>query len=213
MLLRRSEGNHGCMSPSTDLRVSDQERNAAITAIQAAYADGHLDEPNLERRLELALDARTRLELNQCLEGLGSTRLQSPFAPARPPVIHPGFTDSSTVSRSHGEGTVAGLTHLSALPFGPFGPGAVWLFSGEGTAVKREAAKALNFQVIAWVLGAVLGIAAGIFHLGFLAGIWGITWFVLTVVSGVKAWQGEDWENPVTTIVDKRLVHEGPRRR
>lgn len=200
------------MSPSTNLRVSDQERNAAITVIQAAYADGRLDEPNLERRLDLALNARTRLELNQCLEGLGGNRPQSPFATPTPPVLHPGFSGAFAVSRTHGEGPVAGLTHLSALPFGPFGPGAVWLFSGQGTAVKREAAKALNFQVIAWVIGAVLGIAAGIFNLGFLAGIWGFAWFALTVVSGVKAWKGEDWDNPVTAIVDKRLVDEGQRR-
>ncbi|TRY19463.1 DUF1707 and DUF4870 domain-containing protein [Tessaracoccus rhinocerotis] len=196
------------MSTSTNMRVSDQERNAAITAIQAAYAEGRLDEPNLERRLDLALNARTRLELNQSLEGLVRFRPQTPFTAPTMPLVRAGLAGTA-LQRSHADGPVAGLTHLSALPFGPFGPGAVWLFAGQGTAVRREAAKALNFQVIAWVIGAVLGIAAGIFNLGFLAGIWGVSWFVLTIVSGVKAWKGEDWENPVTTIVDKRLVDEG----
>lgn len=198
------------MSTSTNFRVSDQERNTAVTAIQAAYAEGRLDEPNLERRLDLALNARTRLELNQSLEGLVRPRPHAPFSAPSMPLVHAGI--ASNALQRHSDGPASGLTHLSALPFGPFGPGAVWLFSGQGTAVKREAAKALNFQVIAWVVGAVLGIAAGILNMGLLAGIWGIAWFVLTVVSGVKAWKGEDWDNPVTAIVDKRLVDEGGRR-
>lgn len=201
-----------CMSTSTNMRVSDQERNVAVSAIQSAYAEGRLDESNLERRLDLALNARTRLELNQSLEGLVRPRPQTPFAAPTMPLVHRDLAGTA-LQRTHVDGPVAGLTHLSALPFGPFGPGAVWLFSGQDTAVRREAAKALNFQVIAWVIGAVLGIAAGIFNLGFLAGTWGVAWFVLTVVSGVKAWQGDDWENPVTSIVGKRLVDEGRRRR
>lgn len=195
---------------SASLRVSDQERNDAIAAIQAAYADGRLDESNLERRLDLAFGARTRLELNQSLEGLVRPRLQTPFQVPSMPAIHPGFAASALQHTRHVEGPVAGLTHLSALPFGPFGPAAVWLFSGAGTPVKREAAKALNFQVISFALFVVLGLASNIFGgLGFLAGIWGFAWFLLTVVSGVKAWKGEDWDNPVTHIIDKRVVDEG----
>ncbi|MCC2592753.1 DUF1707 and DUF4870 domain-containing protein [Tessaracoccus sp. OS52] len=190
-------------------RVSDQERNGAIAAIQAAYADGRLDESNLERRLDLAFSARTRLELNQSLDGLVRPQFQSPFSSPGMPVVHPGFASSAIQHTRQSEGAASGLTHLSALPFGPFGPGAVWLFSTKGSAVNRQAAKALNFQVIAAVVGIVLGIVTGIFNIGFIAGLWGMTWFVLTVISGVKAWKGEDWENPVTAIVDKRLVDEG----
>lgn len=198
------------MSTSTHMRVSDEDRNAAVTTIQAAYAEGRLDEPNLERRLDLALNARTRLELDQALDGLARPRPQIPFSAPAMPLVHQTLTSSAL--RRHADGPASGLTHLSALPFGPFGPGAVWLFAGQGTAVKREAAKALNFQVIAWVIGAVLGVTAFVLNTGFFAGIWGLAWFVLTVASGVKAWQGEDWENPVTHVVGKRIVDEGHRR-
>lgn len=189
------------MSTSTNFRVSDAERNDAISTIQAAYADGRLDESHMERRLDLALGARTRLELSQATDGLVHHRPLATYSAPGLPIARPA------------DGPAAGLTHLSALPFGPFGPAAVWLFSGNGTAIKREAAKALNFQVIALVVGMVLGIVSGIFNLGFPSGVWGVAWFVLTVVSGVKAWNGQDWENPVTQIVGKRLVDEHPSRR
>ena len=80
------------------------------------------------------------------------------------------------------------------------GPGLVFALSTPGTHARREAAKAFNFQLISFVAFVVVGIVAGIteFDLfGFLLPLMGLGWFILTIVGGAKALQGENWRNPV----------------
>lgn len=196
--------------PASSLRVSDAERDEAVTAIQAAYADGRIDESVLERHLDLALTARTRVELLQALEGIRRPEPQLGWrerATWQPPAPV-ATTGYHLPARGMDRNTAHGLTHLSALPFSIFGPGAVWLWSSPGTDLRREAAKAVNFQAIILAASLAAGFVGLILNVGWFSGFVGLVWFVLTVVSGVKAFRGEPWENPVTAIVGKRLVSE-----
>lgn len=52
------------------IRPSDQARERAADALRAHYADGRIDEPELERRVELAYAARTRGELKALFRDL-----------------------------------------------------------------------------------------------------------------------------------------------
>lgn len=196
--------------PASTLRVSDAERDEAVTTIQVAYADGRIDEMVLERHLDLALGARTRVELLQALEGI---RRPEPQVGWRERATWQPPTALATTARHLPAGgmdrhTAHGLTHLSALPFSILGPGAVWLWSSPGTDLRREAAKAVNFQAIILAASLAAGLAGLILNVGWLSSIVGLAWFILTVVSGVKAFRGEPWENPVTAIVGRRLVSE-----
>lgn len=189
----------------TDLRVSDAERDRAVAVVQEAYADGRLNESELERRLELAFSARTRTELLLPLEGLRTTRGASDARPA--PVVttlHNGQVPA-TVSTPEVQ---AGLTHLSGLVFSFFGPGAVYIFSKAGSPLHRQAAKALNFQVTIALAGLVAGLVGLIIGLPFLTGLISAAWAILTIYSSVKAFNGEDWTNPVTEIAAFKVVRE-----
>jgi hypothetical protein len=59
-----------------DLRASDDERESAVEALQAHYADGRLDRSELEQRVSLAYRARSRGALSALLADL-------PLAPGR----------------------------------------------------------------------------------------------------------------------------------
>ena len=58
------------LQPSDQIRPSDQARERAAHALRAHYADGRLDEAELERRVELAMAARTRGELKALFRDL-----------------------------------------------------------------------------------------------------------------------------------------------
>lgn len=66
--------------PPNDLRVSTAEREPVVERLQQAYAEGRLDESELDLRLHLAMTARTRADLHAVLADLAP----SAPAPARP---------------------------------------------------------------------------------------------------------------------------------
>ena len=70
------------------VRASDQERDAAVTRLQEAFAEGRLDDGEFEGRMRLALAARTRTELAGLFTDL-PTRPAGPAAVAGP-VTRPG---------------------------------------------------------------------------------------------------------------------------
>lgn len=65
-----------------ELRVSDQERTAAVQWLQTAFAEGRLTDEEFETRARAALTARTQGELAPLLADL-------PVAPAAPPLPSP----------------------------------------------------------------------------------------------------------------------------
>lgn len=69
--------------PPSDLRVSTAEREPVVERLQQAYAEGRLDESELDLRLHLAMTARTRADLRAVLADLAPSGPAGP-APARP---------------------------------------------------------------------------------------------------------------------------------
>jgi len=65
-------------SPAT--RVSDSERDAVLQRVQAAFAEGRLDDTEFDERMRAALTARTQADLDALLADLPAT--QGPSAPA-----------------------------------------------------------------------------------------------------------------------------------
>ena len=63
-----------------EIRASDRERDAATHQLQAAFAEGRLDDAEFDERMRAALTARTRGQLEQLLTDLPDSL---PSAPGR----------------------------------------------------------------------------------------------------------------------------------
>ena len=73
----------------SEIRASDLERDEATHRLQAAFADGRLDDAEFDERMRAALTARTRTQLDQLLTDLPDSAGPAgrPVAPVtgRPP--------------------------------------------------------------------------------------------------------------------------------
>jgi hypothetical protein len=86
--------------PARDLRVSDDERRHVIGLLERATGRGLIDLDEFTSRVDTALAARTRGELNAVLVDLPG--LSHPERPTGPPSVRPAATP-----RRHAGGTVA----------------------------------------------------------------------------------------------------------
>src|SRR5271155_3993495 len=77
-------GRRDTQALDASLRASDGERNAVADKLSRHYAEGRLDEVEFKNRLDTAMSATTRGELNGLFGDL--PRLQS--EPAAPPPRH-----------------------------------------------------------------------------------------------------------------------------
>lgn len=72
------------MVPGPNMRVGDAEREAVASQLREHYADGRLTLDELNERLDLALSAKTRADLNGVLRDLpAAPRQVVPAQPAR----------------------------------------------------------------------------------------------------------------------------------
>ena len=159
------------------------------------------------RRIGQVISAVTRKELNEAFYGL----VQVP-TPSRALGVHPAYQPlvRPETRQQAGRG-VAGFAHFSFFFMWLFGPGLVYALSSPGTYARREAAKAFNFQLISTVAFFSLIIIGGITNsdlIGGLLGLLALGWFILTIVGGAKALQGEDWRNPVKSVVKLEVLSE-----
>ncbi|MGD8216283.1 DUF1707 domain-containing protein [Aestuariimicrobium sp. Y1814] len=194
--------------PSLNLLVTDTQRDRAIGYLQEAYADGRLTGTEFDERVEQALNARNRRDLNAAFEGLVRVSgTQQAFA------AHPAYLPVVNQNADGASGRLtAGLAHWSSIPFPLVGPGVIYAVAEKGSYARSQAAKAFNFQVFALAVMVALGIVSAIFDFGLFNGLWTMAWFVLTVVGGIKAFSGEDWTNPIMNKVPVRLLDESTRR-
>lgn len=158
--------------------VTDQQRDRAVDHLQACYADRSIDEAELDRRLDLALNARDRVELNRSLVGLARI---APAVLTRP---RPG-------QPAPAENLGAGLTQLSGLFTWFLGPVVVKAVATPGSRVWWEASRALSLQLTAAAVAAaafLLGIVFGAEGFMFLA--W-LAWFGGTIWASVRAFNGQ----------------------
>jgi uncharacterized protein len=170
---------------SRDLRVSDAEREPVIDHLQQAYAEGRLDDGELDLRIQLAMTAKTRGDLAAVVYDL------------RPSPSHPGPRGSGWVGGSAGPQPVtgedrllAGLVHTSGYLTTFVGPLVFLLLSGKRSEyVRRHAAEALNFQLT------VLLVVMVTFGVG--AFLYAITW-IFALVAGIAGLSGRAFRYPFT---------------
>ncbi|HHV19952.1 MAG TPA: DUF1707 and DUF4870 domain-containing protein [Propionibacterium sp.] len=193
--------------PSLGLPVTFEERERAERFLADAYADGRLNEFEFDGRMEQVLQAQTRKDLNQAFYGLVDVPSTSKALG-----LHPAYRP--TLVRQGGDSS-AGRAAAAAAHFLPFvswifGPLGVNLVATPGSYVKREAAKAFNFQFVSTLFFVFAMIANGFADGGFtwLLGLAWVAWLALTIIGGVKAAQGEDWTNPVRKVARWEILKE-----
>jgi uncharacterized Tic20 family protein len=166
------------MNP-TQLRVSDAEREPVIDRLQQAYAEGRLDDGELDLRIQLAMTAKTRGDLAAVTYDL------------QPPPSHPAPYDKAAGGPATGEDRMlAGLVHASGYVTTFVGPLAFLLLSGKRSAyVRRHAVEALNFQLT------VLLVVMVTFGVGAL--LYAVTW-ILALVAGIAGLSGQRFRYPFT---------------
>ena len=179
------------LSPS--LRVADADRRRVEETLKDAYCDGRLDESEFDQRLGLAMTAKTRRDLAECTAGL-------PLRPVAP--LMPRLPDAH---RGTGVGAIA---HYSGLLTWIFGPLVLYSMAQPGSPVRREAAKAFNFQLVAGVLALVTSVVGGLLlgdAVGILMVLGWVGWLTLTIVGGARAQSGQPWTNPVHKVFPQAL--------
>src|SRR5690349_23987531 len=98
----------GRMSTS-ELLVTPAQRDRAVEILQEMYADGRLTHLEFDSRLELALKARTRAELNGSFDGLLARPVPT-YAPA-------AFTRPAPLQTYQGRGRGMGtISHWLGYP-------------------------------------------------------------------------------------------------
>jgi hypothetical protein len=135
-----AHGDQGATSASDGLRVSDAERQEVADALSKHFADGRLDQGEFSDRLELALAARTRADLDPLLADLPPFPGQAPRAAAnavsgsdrRGGTDYPHGTGRPDVRHHPGRGlqivlVVAVVVLVSRLSHGVLHPHVPWL--------------------------------------------------------------------------------------
>lgn len=193
--------------PTLKMTVTPAQRDRAEAYLQQVYAEDRMTEEEFDWRIGRVLSATNRRELNEAFLGLVQVPATSQALgvhPAYQPMVRP------EVKEQAGRG-VAGFAHFSAIPLWLFGPGLVYALSTPGTHARREAAKAFNFTLVAWVAIVATAIVAGVTELGLIEAmvpiLW-VSWLVLSIVGGAKALQGENWRNPVKHVVKLDVLPE-----
>ena len=193
--------------PSLKMPVTVDQRNRAEAWLQEAYADGRISEDEFDRRIGQVISAPSRKELNDAFYGLVSVPVTSQALgvhPAYQPLVRP------ETKQQVGRGA-AGFAHFSVFFLWLLGPGLVFAASSPGTYARKEAAKAFNFQLISAISFITVGIVSGVTNLDifdWLLPFMFLGWFILTVVGGAKALQGDNWKNPVKQVVKLEVLSE-----
>ncbi len=193
--------------PSLKMHVTSDQRDRAEDWLKEAYADGRITELEFDTRIGQVITAETRKDLNEAFYGL----VQVP-TPSRALGVHPAYQPLvRPETREQAGRGVAGFAHFSVFFFWLLGPGLVFALSTPGTHARREAAKAFNFQLISFIVLIVTGILAGITGLDVFEWVMPfmfLGWFILTIIGGAKALQGDNWRNPVKSVLKLEVLSE-----
>ncbi|MEV0286182.1 MULTISPECIES: DUF1707 and DUF4870 domain-containing protein [unclassified Kribbella] len=179
---------------TSDLLVTPAQRDRAVEILKEMYADGRLDHGEFDTRLELALKARTRAELNSTFNGLVSRPVPT-YAPA-------AFTRPAQLQRYNSDGRGLGtVAHWLGYPTFFVGPAIMVATAGQkNPAVRKHAVEALNFQLSAFGAFALVGIMTGVTEgfTAFLFPLLGMLWFILTGIGGLATAVGANFRYPFT---------------
>lgn len=179
---------------TSDLLVTPAQRDRAVEILQEMYADDRLTRLEFDTRLEQALTATTRAELNASFTGLVARPVPT-YAPV-------AFTRPGPVQRYKSDGRGLGtIAHWLGYPTFFVGPALIVATAGkDNPAVRRHAVEALNFQLSMLGLFMLLGVVAGATEgfTSFLFPLVGMVWFVLTGIAGLATLLGNDFRYPFT---------------
>jgi uncharacterized Tic20 family protein len=186
---------------TSDLLVTPVQRDRAVEILKEMYADERLTRLEFDQRLDQALNARTRAELNAAFQGVVSRPVPT-FLPASygPPAHYaqPGHY----VQPRDGGGRVAGtFAHWLGYPTFFVGPAIVAASAGQkNPAVRRHAIEAVNFQLTVLLTFVALGITTAAVGdwMVFLFPLVGVAWFFLTGLAGLATLVGSNFRYPFT---------------
>lgn len=192
----------GRTDPSLNLRVTDVQRDRVVGFLQQAYVEGRLDSVDFDRRLDLALKAVTRAELDEAYRGVRSASLASSAIEYRP-AARPAQSDLG-----------AGMAHWLNIPFPIVAPGVMYLVAPRGSHARVEAAKAINFgltMMVTMVAGAIAAMVVD--ELAVIAVVAFVGFLVTEIIAGFRAYNGEDWKNPISKYLNIKAVDPSQDRR
>ena len=163
--------------------ISDDQRERAVNHLQAQYANGTIGEAELDRRLDLALNAHDRVQLNRSLLGLAriAPAMLRPTAPGQP---------------NPAENVGGGLVQLSGLFTSFVGPAIVKASTRPGSALWGEASRALSLQLTALTAAVAALILSQLLGFGGLMFIGWLAWLTATIWAGVRAFNGQPGTAP-----------------
>ena len=194
--------------------VSKDDRDRAEQRLREAHRLGRLDSAEFEARLSRVITAERLEELAAAGDGPlpitpASYGYRTPYEPSGP-LTGTVVPAASTAGQST---AMAVIAHLSPFVIWLFGPLLIWAISPSDSYARREAAKAFNWQLVAMVIGIVVGVLGGLLpgDGNPLAGVWTVIWIALTVLGAVGAARGNDWRNPVRAALPWEVLSEGKR--
>lgn len=202
--------------PAPDAPVSETERDRAERLLHQAHREGRITTTDFEDRFTRAMNAVRLDQLYAAIQNIPAPRSQA-MVPTG------GYYQRGYSSQQNPQGARtpvfpggdsarnATLTHLSGALTWIFGPLIVHSSARPGSVLRREAAKAFNFQLIAGGVFVAAAVVFGILGLGNLMGLVWLGWLGLTVAGAVKAGNGEDWTNPLTKVTKVTPLDPGGR--
>lgn len=176
------------------LRVSHADRDVVVERLKTAYGEGRLEKDEFDERLDAALTARTRGDLDRLLHDVADL---APQAVARPVVgtVRPGPTGEERVW--------AMLSHWLGLVSWIIGPGIIAATKGRDSAfVRAQAIESVNFQCT-WTLLLLAMPLVAVFTLG-IGAVLLVLMPAMMVVAGFVALAGTTMRYPLCLRLIKR---------
>jgi hypothetical protein len=124
------------MASGYEMRVGDAEREATAAELREHYASGRLTLDELNERLDKALAAKTRGDLDALMRDLPSAR---PRAGAPGDAAGAGWTGAGSGWTGPGSGWTGPGSGWTGAGSGWTGPGAGWTGPGAGWGAGRQA--------------------------------------------------------------------------
>lgn len=180
-------------SGTAHLLVSTTERDRAVELLKEFYANGTLDHSEFDLRVEQALEARTRNDLNGVFHDLRipprtSTAMQT--------------TAGHSLPAHYGDDRIrGGLTQWLGYPTSFVGPLVVANTAGKRSPqLRARAIEAANFQLTVLLAVVAVGMVAdGILgFVGILMPVLFMAWLVLTGLGGLATMVGGKFRYPFT---------------
>lgn len=186
---RSRRGVHPAM-----LRVSHADRDVVVDRLKVAFCEGRLDKSEFDERLDAALTAKTRGDLDRLLRDVADL--------APPPVARPVVGVARPLPTSE-ERVWGMLSHWLGVVTWLFGPAIIMGTAGRRSAfVRSQAVEALNFT-ITWTLALVVAplIELLTFGLGFVLFVVAP---IMMIVGGLIALGGTGMRYPLCLRLIKR---------